>query len=86
MVKMNPSEDQNLTLNFSFRGRILTFRVENIPQRGPCKAKTYAQTTPKQLPNKVEKVQKTTFLTPKRSKMTPQNRQNEQIFYPKFCF
>ena len=38
------------------------------------------QTLLKQLQKNFEKVQKTTFLTPKIVKMTPQNRQNEHFF------
>ena len=74
------------TLNFDFIGHISTFRAENTPKSSPFKAENNAQTTPEQLPNNFEKVQKTTFLTPKKVKMTPKNRQNEQIVVPKFRF
>ena len=65
---MTPSEGQNLTLNFDFKGHISTFQAENTPKSEPFKAKNNAQTTPEQLLNNFEKVLKTTFLTQKGQK------------------
>ena len=67
-------------------GYLTTFRDINAPKSGPFKYENNAQTLPKQLQNNFEKVQKSTFLTPKWSKMTPQIGQNEQNFDPKFKF
>ena len=60
-----------LNLNFDFSGQISTFQAENTHKNGPVKAENNAETTPEQLPNNVEKVQKTTFLTPKKVKNDP---------------
>ena len=57
-----------LTENFDFRGHLVTFRAENTPKSRPSKVKNNAQTLPEQLQNKFEKVQKTTFSTPKMAK------------------
>ena len=46
-------------------GYLTTFRGINAPKSGPFKYENNAQTLPKQLQNNFEKVQKTTFLTPK---------------------
>ena len=71
MVKITPSEGQKLTLNFDLRGHTSTFRAENTPKSKPFKTENNAQTTPKQLLYNFEKVQKTTFLTPKKVKNNP---------------
>ena len=59
---------QILTENFDFRGHLSTFRAENTPKSRPFKVENNAQTLPKQLQNNFEKVQKTTFSTPKMAK------------------
>ena len=46
-------------------GYLTTFRGINAPKSGPFKYENNAQTLPKQLQNNFEKVQKSTFLTPK---------------------
>ena len=57
-----------LTLIFNIRGHISTFRTENTTKSGPFKAEYNAQTTSEQVLNNFEKVQNTTFLTPKMAK------------------
>ena len=46
-------------------GYLTTFRGINAPKSGPFKYENNAQTLPKQLQNNLEKVKKSTFLTPK---------------------
>ena len=60
-----------LTANFDFRDHFSPFRAEKTPKSRPFKAENNAQTLPKQLQNNFEKVQKTTFLTPKIAKNDP---------------
>ena len=67
-------------------GYLTTFWAQNTPKSGPFKTENNAQTLPKQVQNNFEKVAKSTFLTPKWSKMTPQIGQNEQNFDPKSRF
>ena len=55
-------------------GYLTTFRGINAPKSGPFKCENNAQTLPKQLQNNFEKVQKSTFLTPKMVKNDPSNR------------
>ena len=62
---MTLSEGQNLTKNLDFLTHIWTFGAENTTKSGPFKAKNNAQTLSEQLKNNFQKVQKTTFLTPK---------------------
>ena len=57
-----------LTQNVSFQGHLSTFEAQNTPKTRPFKVKKNAQTLPKQLQNNFEKVQKSTFLTPKMAK------------------
>ena len=64
-----------LTQNLDFRGHLSTFRPENIPKSRLFKAENNAQTLPKQVRNNFEKVEKSTFLTPKMVKNDPSNRQ-----------
>ena len=52
-------------------GYLTTFRSINAPKSGPFKYKNKAQTLPKQVQNNFEKVQKSTFLTPKMVKNYP---------------
>ena len=52
-------------------GHISTFRTKNTPKSRPFKGENNAQTTPEQLLNNFEKVQKPTFLTPKKVKNDP---------------
>ena len=59
-----------LTKNLDFRGHLSTFRAQNTLKIRPFEAKNKAQTIPKQVQNNFEKVQKSTFLSPKWSKMT----------------
>ena len=47
---------------------LTTFRGINAPKSGPIKYENNAQTILKQLQNNFEKVQKSTFLTPKWAK------------------
>ena len=54
-----------LTQNLDFRGHLSTLRSENTPKSGPSKSKINAQTFLKLLQNNFEKVQKSTFWTPK---------------------
>ena len=61
---MTSRGDQLLNENLVFRGH-------NTPKSGPFKTKKDAQTLSKQLPNNFEKVQKTTFSTPKIAKNDP---------------
>ena len=68
------------TENFNPQDFLSTFGAQNTPKSRPFEAKNKAQTLPKQLQNNFEKVQKSTFLTPKMVKMTPQIGQNEQKF------
>ena len=65
MVENNHIMGQILTKNLDFRGHLSTFRAENTPKSGPSKSKNNAQTLLKLLQNNFEKVQKSTFLTPK---------------------
>ena len=57
--------------NLDYPGDLSTFRAENTPKSGHFKVENNAQTLPKQLLNNFEKVQKTTFLTPKMVKNDP---------------
>ena len=75
-----------VTENLDLWGHLSTVGGENTPKSRPFEAKNKAQTLPNQLQNNFEKVQKSTFLTPKWPKMTPQIGQNEQIFDPKSQF
>ena len=59
------------TTNFDFHGHLATFRAENTLKSRPFKVKNNAQTLPEQLQNNFEKVQKTTFSTPKMVKNDP---------------
>ena len=63
-----------MTEIFDFRGHLWTFRGENTLKSGPFKTENKAQTLPKQVQNNFEKVQKSTFLTPKMVKNDPSNR------------
>ena len=65
-----------LAENFDFRGQINTFEAEIITKSWSSIAENNAYTLPKKLLKTFEKVQKTTFLTHKMVKITPQNRQN----------
>ena len=69
-----------LIQNFDFRGHLSTFRAENIRKSRPFKAENNAQKISKRFPNNFEKVEKTTFSTPKMVKNDPQNGQNESFF------
>ena len=54
-----------LTKNLIFWSNLSSFRAENKRKTTRFKFQINTQTLPKQLVNKFEKVQKTTFLTPK---------------------
>ena len=60
-----------LTQNLNYRGHLWTFEAKNTPKSGPFKVENNAQTLPKQLQNNFEKVEKTTFSTPKMVKNDP---------------
>ena len=60
-----------LTENFDFWFYLSTFGARNTPKSRPFKVENNPQTLPKQLQNSFEKVQKTTFSTPKMVKNDP---------------
>ena len=62
---------QILNENLNFQGHLSTFRAENTPKSGPFKVENNALTLPNQLQNNFEKVEKTTFSTPKMVKNDP---------------
>ena len=64
-----------LTQNLSFQGHLSTFEAQNTPKSRPFEAENKAQTLPKQVQNNFEKVEKSTFLTPKMVKNDPSNQQ-----------
>ena len=72
-----------LNQNLDFRGHLWTLRAENTPKSGPFKAQNNALTLPKQLQNNFEKVQKTTFSTPKIVKNDPSKRSKWAYFSSK---
>ena len=55
-------------------GYLTTYRGKNATKSGPFKYENNVQTLPKQLQNNFEKVQKSTFLTPKMVENDPLNR------------
>ena len=55
-------------------GYLTKFRSINAPKSRPFEAINKAQTLPKQVQNNFEKVEKSTFLTPKMVKNDPSNR------------
>ena len=63
-----------LTQNIHFQGHLSTFEAQNTPKSRLFEAENNAQTVPKQVQNNFEKVQKSTFLTPKMVKNDPSNR------------
>ena len=68
IAKNNPLKSKKLvklTKNLEYRGYLLTFGVEIKRKNASFKTKTNGQTLPKQPQNNFEKVQKTTFSTPK---------------------
>ena len=69
-----------LTENFDFLGHFSTFGAQNTPKSRPFKAENNAQTLPKQLQYNFEKVQKTTFSTPKMAKTWVSTWQKVSIF------
>ena len=54
-----------LTKNFDFRGHLSTFQAENKPKNRSFNVQNNVYTLPKQLQKNFEKVQNTTFWTPK---------------------
>ena len=64
---------QFLIENLDFPGYLASFRAESTLKSGPFKVENIAQTLPKQLQNNIEKVQKTTFSTPKKGQKTDVN-------------
>ena len=74
---------QILTENLNFHGHLSTFEARNTPKSRPFEAENKAQTLPKQVQNNFEKVQKSTFLTPKMVKNDPSNRPKWANFWPK---
>ena len=65
---------------FDYLGHLATFRAENTAKSRPFKVENNAQTLPKQLQNNFEKVQKTTFSTPKMAKSRMSIWQKVSIF------
>ena len=63
-----------LTQNLNFQAHLSTFEAQNTPKSRPFEAENKAQTLPKQVQNNFEKVEKSTFLTPKMVKNDPSNR------------
>ena len=72
-----------LSQNLSFQGHLSTFEAQNTPKSRPFEAENKAQTLPKQVQNNFEKVEKSTFLTPKMVKNDPSNRPKWANFWPK---
>ena len=72
-----------LTENLDYWGHLSTFGAENTTKSRPFKVENNAQTLPKQLQNNFEKVQKTTFSTPKMAKNDPLRCQKWVIFWLK---
>ena len=68
---MTPQNQHFLTQNLDFWGHLSTLRAENTRKSGPFKVENNALTLPKQLQKNFEKVQKTTFSTPKMVKNDP---------------
>ena len=62
---------KHLTENFDFWFYLSTFGAGNTSKSRPFKVENNPQTLPKQLQNSFEKVQKTTFSTPKIVKNDP---------------
>ena len=83
---MRSQNGQILTKNLDFRGHLLNSGAENTPKSGPFRSKNNALTTPEQLLNNFEKVQKWTFLSPKWSKHGWQLWQKRSIFGSIFYF
>ena len=84
--KMTPQSvkmSKYLTVKYNFWGHLWTFGVENKTKSRPFMVKNNAQTHRKQLQNNFEKVQKSTFLTPKMVKNDPSNRPKWANFWPK---
>ena len=86
--KMIPQKSQNEQIfdpKFQIFGVIYQpFELKIYPILGLSWSKNNAQTLPKQLQNNFEKVQKSTFFTPKMVKNGSQKCQNEQILDHKF--
>ena len=83
MVKMKLSEDQNLTVNFDFRGHIATFGAENTPLIEPFKAENNAKTTFEKLQTNFQKVKKNVFFGQKNGQITGTNFEKWPKFQPK---
>ena len=62
-----------LTENYDFWGQLSTVGAENTTKSRPFKVKNKVQTLSKQAQNNFEKVEKSTFLTPKMVKNDPSN-------------
>ena len=73
-----------LTENLDFWFYLSTFGAGNTPKSRPVTVENNTQTLLKQLQNNSEKVQKTTFSTPKMVINDPSNGQNGQNFDGKF--
>ena len=70
---------KSFTKNLDFRGQLSTFGAEKTSKSWHFKSKNNAQTLLKLLQNNFEKVQKTTFLTLKWSKIGCQPWQKRSI-------
>ena len=79
MLKMG----QILNENHDFRGHLSTYRAENLHKGRSFKTENNALTLSKQLQNNFEKVQNTTFSTPKMVKNDPSKRPKWANFWPK---
>ena len=71
MTPQNRQNEHNFDRKSHYWGHFSTFGAENTPKSRPFKVENNAQTLPEQLQNNFEKVQKTTFLTPKMVKNDP---------------
>ena len=59
--------------NFDFQAHLSTFRADNTHKSWHFKSENNSQTLPKPHQTRLQKVQKTTFFTPKSSKITLTN-------------
>ena len=74
---------KTLIENLNFHGPLSTCKAENTPKYRIFKGANKVQTLLKQLKKKYEKVQKTTFLSPKMVKNDPSKRSKVVKFWLK---
>ena len=84
MAPQNRKNEQVLTENFDSGVPYQPMEQKLHPKVGLLRSKIMPTYVLNNSQRTLEKVQKTTFLTPKIVKNDPQNRQNEQIFDRKF--